>query len=244
MKQRTGSGKRLEKFNMLVKSMTETNKHVCRLLLSVILLTVTVTEVAEPLRYDAVQMAEQVRYLQKEAELYRKYLQRPDRGETRMQQQMLLLRLQSKLPVRPDENSLVDQIHRKAKDCGVVVRQLKRVAGAPGSGERPGKSVSASTGEKTARSPRNNAPSGPSSGKGSGMKNIAAVRPSGSDRKQLKRVSWDAEFTGSWHGLLHLIKGLENQNPCARLDNVQIDRYRDAGLSVRGRVHIYYFDEG
>ena len=43
MKQRTGSGKRLEKFNMLVKSMTETNKHVCRLLLSVILLTVTVT---------------------------------------------------------------------------------------------------------------------------------------------------------------------------------------------------------
>ena len=72
MKQRTGSGKRLEKFNMLVKSMTETNKHVCRLLLSVILLTVTVTEVAEPLRYDAVQMAEQVRYLQKEAELYRK----------------------------------------------------------------------------------------------------------------------------------------------------------------------------
>ncbi len=206
--------------------MTENNRNACMLMLSVVLLTCTVTEVVQPLRQEMLKMDEQARYAKKEIVVYRKFLHESDRKQRLMQQQIALQRLKDSLPERPEENGLADWICRTAKQNGVIVRQMKRVAvGTAGTG----RGNENSSDEKKIKN-------------GTGIKsNGLTEERSITGEHRIRRFAWDTEFAGTWWALMEFIRDIETQDPISRLETVQVRRGKDLGLTLRARINIYYF---
>lgn len=117
----------MKKLSVLRSGMTENSKYACILLLSVMVLTATFTGIAGPLQNLQQRRTEEIRYMQKEIELYRLFLQDPDRQEKLLQQQIVLHKLRSQLPTDPQAELIVKQLYRKAEYNGVTITRLKQL---------------------------------------------------------------------------------------------------------------------
>lgn len=116
-----------KKFTALRSGMTENSKYACILLLSVMVLTATFTGIAGPLQNLQQRRTEEIRYMQKEIELYRLFLQDPDRQEKLLQQQIVLHKLRGQLPADPQAELIVKKLYRKAEYNGVTITRLKQL---------------------------------------------------------------------------------------------------------------------
>ena len=116
-----------KKLSALRSGMTENSRYACILLLSVMVLTATFTGIAGPLQHLQQRRTEEIRYMQKEINLYRQFIQDPDRHEKLLQQQILLHKLKGQLPVDPKAEMIVKQLYRKAECNGVAINRLKQL---------------------------------------------------------------------------------------------------------------------
>ena len=121
----------LEKLNLLKKSMTENSKNACRLLLSVILLTGTVTGIAGPLDDCVRQMADQTTFMRKEIALYREFDVSRDRENKQVQQRIVLQKLQVQVPEEIDAEKELQRIYHLAGLHGITVHNFKQIPDNP-----------------------------------------------------------------------------------------------------------------
>ena len=131
MKHSIVSFMQLEKLSLLKESMTENSKNACRLLLSVILLTGTVTGIAGPLDDCVRQMADQTTFMRKEIVLYREFDVSRDRGQKQVQQRIVLQKLREQVPEEIDAEKELQRIYRLAGLHGITVHIFKQVADNP-----------------------------------------------------------------------------------------------------------------
>jgi len=120
-----------EKFNLLKRSMTENSKNACRLLLSVILLTGTVTGIAGPLDDCVRQMADQTTFMRKEIALYREFDVSRDRENKQVQQRIVLQKLQVQVPEEIDAEKELQRIYHLAGLHGITVHNFKQIPDNP-----------------------------------------------------------------------------------------------------------------
>ena len=131
MKQPVLSFIKIEKLNLLKKSMTENSKNACWLLLSVILLTGTVTGIAGPLDDCVREMADQTKFMRKEIILYREFAECRDREQKQVQQRFLLQKLQEQVPEEIDAEKELQRVYRLADLHGITVHVFKQILDSP-----------------------------------------------------------------------------------------------------------------
>lgn len=131
MKQSMLSYVKVKKTMLSAKSMTENSKNACRLLLSVILLTGTVTGIAGPLDNSARQMADQTTFMRKEIILYREFAACRDREKKQVQQRIVLQKLQEQMPEEIDAEKELQRIYHLAGLHGITVHNFKQIPDNP-----------------------------------------------------------------------------------------------------------------
>lgn len=132
---------KIEKLFHLKKSMTESSKNACLLLLSVILLAGTVTGIAGPLENRVRQMTEQTGFMRKELVLYRQFAEDQNRAEKQVRRWDLLQKLRGQLPGKIDPETEMQRIYRLAARHGIAIEKCKQITDASANFDKTGNTV-------------------------------------------------------------------------------------------------------
>jgi|GEM_PF-1666986 len=209
------------------RGMTENSKNLCHLLFSVILLTGTITGIAEPLNHEMLRIAEKTKYTEKEISLYQEFMQRPDRSRLYRQNQKAMEELRRKLPENLNADEVAGQFYRLAGKYGVTVRLMKQVKSMNNTDDITGRNGKPGMTKRQTRT-------GGQDKTGAGCDPDTVGKEAGS-------LAWETEFTGNWHTLPGFMQELEEREPLTRLRIVQIKRKQDMEIWVRASLNTYYY---